>query len=176
MRIVTSDSVIEGTKPVVRNVWTAGFGIIRNGAGGFRAVSPVLVEMAQAADEFSQDVEFDVDACSHADGVEVGVLVGEWNDVYLKGIVGGVAYGEAHAVDGDWSFVNGEVSFACHFPVERIFESVGVASFGILDSGAYGGFVDVTLHDMSVQTFSQWHGSFKVYLVSHLELPQVGTV
>lgn len=61
----------------------------------------VFEDLRVACEVFAEDVEFEVYACADFDVVEVGCLVGIWNDVYLKRGVGWVANCEAYPIYGD---------------------------------------------------------------------------
>lgn len=157
--------VILATSELFRHGWNESVGVVDGTSVG---------EMGETAYNLAENVKFEVNACSGLDGVEVSMLEGVGNDVYLKRVVGRVAHGKAHTIDGDRTLIDREVAVACHFSVKRIFKRVGVAAFGIVDACADGGFVNMALYDVTVQTGIDGEGTLHVDFTAHGEVAQIG--
>ena len=61
----------------------------------------LFCKFRHAGNVFADDVEFEVDGCSYLNGMEIGVVVGVWDNANLEGVGCGIADGEADAVDCD---------------------------------------------------------------------------
>lgn len=113
--------------------------------------------MLEGGDVFAEDVEFEVDVGAEGDAAEVGVLHGIGDDGYAEGAGGGVAHGEADAVDCDGAFFDGEVSAAAHFGGDVVGEAEVAGAVDVFDLVADGGAVHVALDDVAVQAAVHYH-------------------
>lgn len=108
--------------------------------------------------------------------MEICVFERIGNDAHLEGIFRRSAHGEAHAVHRDAAFVNREIPALCHSRVIFIGEGEGSASVHVFHLGADGSLVNMTLHDVSVQTTVQKHGTLDVDFIAHLQSSEVAAL
>ena len=135
-----------------------------------------ILQLLQAGDVFAEDVEFQVDDGAHTDVAEVGVLEGVGDDGHLEGVAGGVADGEADAIDGDGALVDGEVALLGHLAVFGIFEGEVGGAVSIVHRNTTGRFIHMALNDMSVETAVHQHGAFYIHFIADLQQTEVRAV
>ena len=129
--------------------------------------------MVQPCNEFAEYIEFQIDFSPCLYGVEIGVLIGKGDNVYLERVVRGVAYGKADTIYGNGAFVYAEIAFTGHFEVEGIAESVDIAALGVFDICAYGCLVDVSLDDVPVEACIDGKGTFQIHFVAYTEVSEI---
>ena len=96
------------------------------------------------------------------------MLESVWNDGHLERIARWIADRETHAIDGDASFIYGEVAFLRHLSVLWILKGEIGAAVGIFHCDALRCLIDVPLYDMTVQTTVHQHRALHVHLVAYL--------
>ena len=141
-----------------------------------RTGTSVTLKLLQSGDVFAEDVEFKVDDGAYTDVAEVGVLEGVGDDGDLEGVAGGVADGEADAVDGDGAFVDGEITLPGHLAVFGVFEGEVGGAVGIVHRDTLGRFIDMTLNDMTVESSIHQHGAFYIDFIADLQQTEVRAV
>ena len=135
-----------------------------------------LSELLQTGDILADDVELQVDNTAHADILEVGVSKGVGDDRHLERVAGGPTDGERHTVDGHRALVYGEVAVERHLSIFLILKGEVRTSVGIFHGCAGSCLVDVSLHDVAVQSAVHHHRPLHVHLVAHVEQSQVRAV
>ena len=135
-----------------------------------------LFILHQSANVFTYDVELKVDHRAYLDIVEIGILKSVRDNGHLEGVISGVAHCEAHTIHRNRALINGKVATLSHRLIESIFECEIVAAIGIINGYASGGLVNMTLHDVAIQTTVHHHATLNIHLITHLEQAQVGTV
>ncbi len=136
----------------------------------------LILKFVHSRNVFPDDVELDVDDGSFFDGMEVGVVEGVGDDADLEGVGCGTTYGEAHAVDGHASLIDGEIAVLDHLLRALVFEGVLMAALLILDGNANCSLVNVSLHDMAVKSAVHQHRALHVHFVAHLEQSEVAAL
>ena len=136
----------------------------------------LILKFVHSRNVFPNDVELDVDDGSLLDGVEVGVVEGVGDDADLEGVGCGTTYGEAHAVDGHASLIDGEIAVLDHLLRALVFEGVLVATLLVFHSDASGGLVNVPLHDMPIKAAVHQHRALHIHFVAHLEQSEVAAL
>ena len=136
----------------------------------------LLFQLLQSRDVLAENVELDVDDRAHPDVAEIGVLHGVGDDGHLERVLGGVADGQRHTVDGDGTFVNGEIPFTSHFAVLLVFEGEVGRAISVFFRYASSSFIDMSLYDMAVQPAVHQHRALNIDLVVYLEKSKVGAV
>src|ERR1700677_4721256 len=94
---------------------------------------------------FPDHIEFQVDFCVGADGLDIGMFEGIGNDGDVKAVLFDVKDGEADAIEADGAFFYHEMAkflweFEAEFP----------AAVELLSFCADGGSIDMALDDMAV--------------------------
>lgn len=110
-----------------------------------------LLQLLQASDILSEDVELQVDDTPDADIAEVGVFKRIWDDGYLEGVSRGIADGKTNPIHGYTALVDGKVTLLGHLAVLGIFEGEVGAAIRIVHRDAAGRLVDMSLYDMPVK-------------------------
>ena len=108
-------------------------------------------QVRHAAQILADDIEFKVDHRTRFQRMEIGMLIRIRNYANLKSIFCGMAYREAHAVDGHRTFIHTKIAPLHHPGIKSMAESIDITAFGILNRHTLGRTVHVPLHDMPVQ-------------------------
>lgn len=133
----------------------------------------LFFEMVQPCNEFTEYIEFQIDFSPCLYGVEIGMLVGKGDNVYLERVVRGITYCKADTVYGNGAFVYAKIAFTGHFAVEGIAEGVDVTALGVFNVCAYGCLVDVSLDDVPVEACIYSQGTFQIHFVAYTKVSEV---
>ena len=106
---------------------------------------------------FSNNVKFQIYQRSNLDCVEVSVVESVGNDAHLERVLRWAADGQAHTVDGYRALIHSQIAASCHLFVEIVLEGENVASFGVFNLCAACRFIDVALHNVTVQSAVHQH-------------------
>ena len=126
------------------------------------------LQLLQAGDVFAEDIELKVDDGAYVDVAKVGMLEGVGDDGHLEGIAGGIADSEADTIDGDAAFVDGEVALLGHLAIFWVFEGEIGGAVGIVHCDTSGSFVNMALHNMTVEASVHKHGALYIDFVTDL--------
>ena len=129
-----------------------------------------------ATDVLADDVKFEVHHTALDNLVEIGMLMGIGYDGHLETAGLRIAHGEAHAVDRNGTFLDRRVTLAHHFGRGVIYKGIIPTAVDLFDTGATGGAIDMSLHDVSVETTVHEHTAFEVHLVADLQPTQITPV
>ena len=105
--------------------------------------------------------------------MEVGIFKGVRDDANLERIFRGVANGETYAVYCHAAFVYREITTARHVGVVVVLERVNVRALRVLKCYTFCRFINVSLHDVTVQASVHHHRALHVYQRTYLKATQI---
>ena len=119
-------------------------------------------------DVFSEYIELEVHHASLFKILEVGMLVGVWNNGHREGAIAGIDYREADAIYANGALLDGDISFQGIVVEGEYFAAIHVGNIG-----ADGSLVHMPIHQMAIQPSIHQHASLEVDRVTDLYNSQV---
>lgn len=130
-------------------------------------------EFEVAGEVLTDDVKLDIDLGAYIDELEVCILVGVGDDTnrHVARVTFDVrfAHGEAHAIDGDGSFVYAEVPSLDHLRCGVIGKAEVPTAVCLAALDACGFLIHVPLYDVTVQRLIECHRALQVDEVTYTE-------
>ena len=157
-------------------IWVYDLWFIVQGDGTLSGRMVTSPQEVHACNVLADDVELDVDERAGVDVVEIGVLEGVGDDAHLESVLGGVTHGETDTIDSDAALIDGEIATTCHVSVEGVTEGVLVAALLVFHGNALRSLIDMSLHDVAIQSAVHLHGTLYVDFIAHTELTQVAAL